>query len=170
MTSVQTRVLELGMRGRVKKYLGGIIIPLWVIFFKCKSFVGITPWWNPSDGSLLLSEQNAHTSHSRQGFTGASLLISRPCPFQPLSLVPGHSSSLSTHQALSLPTLHLLPLCPEFSSPSSLHANFLSHSLYLTSSKAPSMETLSNVTFFTLLLIYSFPPCHLSQCLLTLIV
>lgn len=147
MNSVQTRVLELGMRGRVKKYLGGTTIPLWVIFFKCKSLVGTTPWWNPLDGFLLLSDQNAHASHGPQGFTGASLLISWPCPFQPLSPVPGHSSSLPTHQALSLPTVHLLPLCPELSSPSSLHANFLPRSLYLTSSRAPSMETLSNVTF-----------------------
>lgn len=43
---------------------------------------------------------------------------------QPLSPVPDHSSGLPTHQALSLPTIHLLPLYPKFSSPSSLHTSF----------------------------------------------
>lgn len=106
------------------KYFGGKITPLWVISAKCKSYVSITPCLNPLDGFLLLSEPNAHLSTAYK-----ALLV-----FPSLSYTQGPFTHRPQPQATllvckptkppPLPQCTCFP-CPEFSSPSSLHADFL---------------------------------------------
>lgn len=73
------------------------------------------------------------------------------------SPLPSHYSSASPLSKILFPQLPAHQL--------------LSHSFYLTSSKAPSVEPLSNVTFLNdSTFNFSFPSCYGSQCLLTLTV
>lgn len=116
------------------------------------------------------SQNRTHTPQSWQAFTGASLLIAWPCPFSPspqsqtILLVFQHTKPSPFPLFICFPSIQILfPQLPAH--------QLLSHSFYLTSSKAPSVEPLSNVTFLNdSTFNFSFPSCYGSQCLLTLTV